>query len=190
MLVRGIERDVLPVAQQFSMGVIPWSPLAGGWLTGKFRIGQEPPRTHRADRMPRRYDVSSAENQLKLQRADALAVLAEQHGMSLIDMAIAFVLTHPAVNSAIIGPRTMEQLESQLGSADVVLSPEILDEIDDDRPTRCELVARRRRLRATGTGGRGAASPPQLIIFGTLVHEPNLNPSRPARALRAGPSGA
>ena len=134
LLVRGIERDVLPVAQQFSMGVLPWSPLAGGWLSGRFRVGQEPPTTHRSGRMPQRYDLSSPENQLKLQRADALAVLAEEHGMSLVDMAIAFVLAHPAVSSAIIGPRTMEQLESQLGSADISLPAEVLDAIDEIVP--------------------------------------------------------
>ncbi|MCU1501250.1 MAG: Aldo/keto reductase [Ilumatobacteraceae bacterium] len=134
MLVRGIERDVLPVAQQFSMGVLPWSPLAGGWLSGRFRLGQEPPTTHRAGRMPQRYDLSTAENQLKLHRADALAVLAEKYEMSLVDLAIAFVLAHPAVTSAIIGPRTMDQLESQLGAADISLSAEILDAIDEIVP--------------------------------------------------------
>jgi aryl-alcohol dehydrogenase-like predicted oxidoreductase len=134
MLVRGIERDLLPVAQQFEMGVLPWSPLAGGWLSGKFRLGQEPPATHRSGRMPQRYDLSTEENQLKLRRADALAVVAEKYEMSLVDLAIAFVLAHPAVTSAIIGPRTMDQLESQLGAADIALTGEILDAIDEIVP--------------------------------------------------------
>ena len=134
MLMRGIERDVLPVTQQFSMGVLPWSPLAGGWLTGSFRHGQEPPPTFRSRKTPIGFDLSRPENQLKLQRADALAVLAETRGMSLVEMAIAFVLAHPAVTSAIIGPRTMDQLESQLGAADITLSTEILDAIDEIAP--------------------------------------------------------
>lgn len=134
MLMRGIERDVLPVAQQFKMGVVPWSPLAGGWLTGSFRLGQDPPSTFRSRRTPVGFDLSRPENQLKLQRADALAVLAEKNGMSLVEMAIAFVLAHPAVTSAIIGPRTMDQLESQLGTSDIALSPELLDEIDEICP--------------------------------------------------------
>ncbi len=130
ILVRGIERDLLPVAQQYGMGVLSWSPLAGGWLSGRFRLGQDVPQTHRSARMPARYDLASPDNQVKLQRADALAVLAEQSAMTLVEMAVAFVLAHPAVSSAIIGPRTMEQLESQLGAADITLSDEVLDAID------------------------------------------------------------
>ncbi len=134
MLVRGIERDLLPVAEEHRMGVLPWSPLAGGWLSGRFRLGQEAPTTHRSGRMPARYDLSSAENQLKLERADALAKVAEQAGITLVDMAVAFVIGHPAVTSAIIGPRTMEQLESQLGAVDVTLSADVLDAIDEIVP--------------------------------------------------------
>ncbi|MFL5877841.1 MAG: aldo/keto reductase, partial [Solirubrobacteraceae bacterium] len=84
MLVRGIERDLLPVAAQYDMGVLPWSPLAGGWLSGRFRLGAEAPESHRAGRMPARYDLSTAENQLKLERADALAKVAESAGISLV----------------------------------------------------------------------------------------------------------
>lgn len=133
ILVRGIERDLLPVAQQYKMGVLPWSPLAGGWLSGKFRLGAQV-TSHRAARMPGRYDLEAADNQLKLERADALAVLAEKTGVSLVHMAVAFVLNHPAVTSAIIGPRTMEQLDTQLGAADLTLSTEVLDAIDEIVP--------------------------------------------------------
>ncbi len=84
--------------------------------------------------MPARYDLSTAENQLKLERADALAKVAEGAGISLVEMAVAFVLNHPAVTSAIIGPRTMEQLESQLGAADVELTADVLDAIDEIVP--------------------------------------------------------
>ena len=130
LLVRGIERDVLPVAEQYGMGVLPWSPLAGGWLSGRYRLGQEPPQTRRAERFPLRYDLSRGENRLKLERADALAVLAENAGLTLVHMAIAFVIAHRAVTSAIIGPRTMEQLDTQLGAADIALDAGVLDAID------------------------------------------------------------
>ena len=131
LLVRGIERDVLPVCKRYGMGVIPWSPLAGGWLSGRYRKGAELPGSTRSERLPWRYDMSLPENQRKLEAAEQLALLAEEAGLSLIELAIAFVVHHPAVTSAIIGPRTMEHLESQLGAADVVLTPEVLDRIDE-----------------------------------------------------------
>ncbi len=134
LLVRGIEADVLPVAERYGLGVLPWSPLAGGWLSGRWRTGQDAPDSTRAARIPRRFDLTLPENQRKLEAADALAELAEEAGLSLIHLAIAFVLRHPAVTSAIIGPRTMEQLESQLGAADVVLSADVLDRIDEIVP--------------------------------------------------------
>jgi aryl-alcohol dehydrogenase-like predicted oxidoreductase len=134
MLIREIEKDMLPTAQRHRMGVIPWSPLAGGWLSGRYRKGQEIRTSNRADRIPGRYDLSTPENQRKLDAADALAQLADEAGITLIEMAIAFVIRHPAVTSAIIGPRTMEHLESQLTAADVVLSDDVLDRIDEIVP--------------------------------------------------------
>jgi aryl-alcohol dehydrogenase-like predicted oxidoreductase len=131
ILVRGIENDVLPTCRRYGMGVIPWSPLAGGWLTGRYRKGAELPRSLRAERIPSRYDMSLPGNQRKLEAADALAQLAEEAGMTLIEMALAFVIRHPAVTAAIIGPRTMEHLESQLTAADVQLSDDVLDRIDE-----------------------------------------------------------
>jgi aryl-alcohol dehydrogenase-like predicted oxidoreductase len=130
MLVRGVEAEVLPICERYGMGVIPWSPLAGGWLTGRYRKGQEPPQSTRAERLPGRYDLTLPENQAKLDAADQLAQLAERAGISLIHLALAFVLRHPAVTAAIVGPRTMEQLEGQLGADEVALSDEVLDEID------------------------------------------------------------
>jgi len=141
ILVRGVERDLLPVAQQHGMGVLPWSPLAGGWLTGRYRKGQEPPASSRAARIPARFDLSLPDNQRKLEAADALAVLAEEAGLLLVHLALAFVLRHPAVTSPIIGPRTMEQLESQLGAVDVVLSDDVLDRIDEIVPPGTTLAA-------------------------------------------------
>jgi len=134
ILVRGIETEVLPVCQRYGMGVIPWSPLAGGWLTGRFRKGQDLPVSHRAQRIPSRYDMSLPGNQRKLDAVEALAQLAEKSGMSLIHMSLAFVLSHPGVTAPIIGPRTMEQLDSQLGAADVVLDADLLDAIDEIVP--------------------------------------------------------
>ncbi len=134
MLVREVETDVLPTAQRYGMGVIPWSPLAGGWLSGRYRLGEDAPDSTRAQRLPARYDLSRPENQRKLEVADALAKLADEAGITLIEMAIAFVIRHPAVTAAIIGPRTMEHLESQLAAADVELSDELLDRLDQIVP--------------------------------------------------------
>jgi aryl-alcohol dehydrogenase-like predicted oxidoreductase len=133
ILVRGIERDVLPVAQAYGMGVIPWSPLAGGWLSGSFGEGKDN-SSRRAQRVPGRYDLALPANQRKLEVVTELAALAAEAGVTLIHLALAFVLEHPAVSAAIIGPRTMEQLESQLTSPDVRLESAILDRIDEIVP--------------------------------------------------------
>jgi len=130
MLVRTIEADVLPTCQRYGMGVIPWSPLAGGWLSGRYRKGRDIEPSHRAARIPQRFDLTLPENQAKLDAADALAVVAEDAGLGLIQLALGFVLAHPAVTSAIIGPRTMEQLSGQLDAGDVVLDSDLLDRID------------------------------------------------------------
>lgn len=134
ILVRGVEAEVLPVCQRHGIGVIPWSPLAGGWLTGRYRTGATLPASTRAKRIPLRYDMSLPGNQAKLAAAEKLAQLADEAGLSLIHLALAFVLRHPAVTSAIIGPRTMEHLDSQVGAADVVLPAEVLDRIDEIVP--------------------------------------------------------
>jgi len=136
IVVRGIEADVLPTCARYGMGVIPWSPLAGGWLSGRYRKNTEPPTptSSARQRLANRYDLSLPENQRKLEAAEALAQLAEEAGMSLIEMAIAFVLNYPAVTAPIIGPRTMEQLESQLPAAEVVLDAALLDRIDEMVP--------------------------------------------------------
>jgi aryl-alcohol dehydrogenase-like predicted oxidoreductase len=134
MLVRGVENDVLPTCRRYGMGVIPWGPLAGGWLSGRWRKGQEPPQSSRADRIPGRYDLSIAGNQRKLDATEQLAQLAEEAGLSLIHLGLAFVLNHPAVTAAIIGPRTMDHLESQIGAAEIELDPAILDRIDEIVP--------------------------------------------------------
>ena len=131
MLVRGIEADVLPVCEQYGIGVIPWSPLAGGWLSGRYRKDAKVPSSHRAKLVASRYDMTLPVNQAKLEAADRLAALAEEAGLSLIQMALAFVLEHPAVTAAVIGPRTLEQLEGQLGADEIKLDSQLLDRIDE-----------------------------------------------------------
>jgi aryl-alcohol dehydrogenase-like predicted oxidoreductase len=133
ILVRGIEVDVLPTAARHGMGILTYSPLAGGWLSGRWTADTTPTSPAR-QRLAARFDMSLPENQRKLEATEALAELADDAGLSLIELAIAFVLTHPAVTSAIIGPRTMEQLESQLTAADAVLDAALLDRIDEIVP--------------------------------------------------------
>jgi aryl-alcohol dehydrogenase-like predicted oxidoreductase len=132
MLIRRAEADVLPVCEKYGIGVIPWSPLAGGWLSGRYRKGGDSPGdSRRAQMLPSRYDMSLPANQAKLEAAEALAALADEAGMTLIEMALAFVTTHRAVTAAIIGPRTIEQLDSQLPALTRTLSADVLDSIDE-----------------------------------------------------------
>ena len=131
ILVRRIEDDILPTCQRHGMGVLSYSPLTGGWLSGRWRKDSGQQESSRAGRLPERFDLSQPANQRKLDAVEALAQLAEEAGITLIQMAIAFVLKHPAITSAIIGPRTMEQLEGQLAAADVVLDADVLDRIDE-----------------------------------------------------------
>jgi aryl-alcohol dehydrogenase-like predicted oxidoreductase len=130
LLARGVEADVLPTCLRHGIGVIPWSPLAGGWLSGRWRKGSDDLTSRRSQMLPKRYDLSIPANQRKLDAADALARLADEASMSLIELALAFVIRHPAVTAAIIGPRRMEHLVSQLGAVDVELSDDLLDRID------------------------------------------------------------
>jgi aryl-alcohol dehydrogenase-like predicted oxidoreductase len=130
LLVRGIELDVLPTAQRHGMGILTYSPLAGGWLSGSWTADSAPTSPAR-QRLVARFDMSLPENQRKLEAVEQLAEVAEAAGVSMIELAIAFVVNHPAVTSAIVGPRTMEQLESQLPAADVELDQATLDRIDE-----------------------------------------------------------
>ncbi|MDT0316972.1 aldo/keto reductase [Streptomyces millisiae] len=131
MLVRGIEADVLPTAARHGMGVITYSPLAGGWLSGRWRKDADLPTPSPArQRLVDRFDLSLPANQRKLEATEALAHLAEEHGLTLIELAVAFALNHPAVASVLIGPRTLDHLQTQLPAADVVLTPEVLDRVD------------------------------------------------------------
>jgi aryl-alcohol dehydrogenase-like predicted oxidoreductase len=130
LLTRGIELDVLPTAQRHDTGILTYSPLAGGWLSGSWSADSSPTSPAR-ERLVARFDMSLPENQCKLDAVEQLAKVAEDAGVSMIELAIAFVVNHPSVSSAIIGPRTMEQLDSQLPAADVALDAAVLDRIDE-----------------------------------------------------------
>ena len=134
ILVREIERAMLPAAQNHQMGVIVWSPLAGGWLSGKFRKGKPVEKTGRARRIPARFDEKLPGNQRKYEVIEELVGLADKEGISLVELAVAWTLEHPAVTSAIIGPRNLDQLNGQLNAPGIALSPETLDAIDEFVP--------------------------------------------------------
>ncbi|WP_274649778.1 aldo/keto reductase [Paenibacillus humicola] len=135
IFTRKLEAAVLPAAQRYNMGVITYSPLNGGWLSGRAdQMG-----SHRAAGRPERYDPTIPSNQAKAEALRKLDALAKESGIPLPHLALAFVRSHPAVTSVIIGPRTMEQLEGLLGGADVELSGDILDRIDEIVPPGTDL---------------------------------------------------
>jgi len=129
ILDRGIERDMLPTAQRYGMGVLVWSPLSKGLLTGRYRKGQPLPDSLRVKVMPRQMS-----NENSLDAVEKLIPLAAEAGMPLTHLALGFVMAHPGVTSAILGPRTMAQLDDLLAGADVRLSDDILDRIDEIAP--------------------------------------------------------
>lgn len=131
IFVRGIEDRVLPTCEKYGMGVIPWSPLNGGFLTGRYQPGEEVPTKGRAARTPDRFDPHRPGVSAKLQLVPELESLAADAGIPLTHLALAFTLSHPAITSAIIGPRTMDQLTSLLDASDVVLDDDVLDRIDE-----------------------------------------------------------
>ncbi len=137
IFVRHAELDVLPAARKYGLGVLVWSPLCRGWLTGRYRHGSQPEAGSRAVRNRERggvfaaqFDMARGENRRKLELVESLAKVAASAGVSLTHMAIAFTLAHPAVTSAIVGPRTMAQLEGLLAGADLRLDAGTLDAID------------------------------------------------------------
>ncbi|NUR63684.1 MAG: aldo/keto reductase, partial [Catenulispora sp.] len=141
ILARGIERSVLPTARRLNMGVLTWSPLAWGFLSGKYRRGQDVDYSSgRAALAAERFDPNRPQNQGKYDAVEQLAQLAQELGVTLPQLATAFPLTHPAVTSVILGPRTMEQLESSLAGRDLVLDDATLDRIDEIVPPGRELV--------------------------------------------------
>ena len=129
MLDRGIERDMLPTAQRYGMGVMVWSPLSKGMLTGRYRKGQPLPDSLRVKFMPKQMS-----DERSLDAVEQLIPLAEEAGLSLTHMAMAFVMAHPGVTSALLGPRTMAHLDDLLAGAEVRLTDEMLDRIDQIVP--------------------------------------------------------
>ena len=136
MLTRAIEYDLLPTCLRHGMGVLAYSPLAEGWLSGRYRKGQQAggPGSPARARNPVAFDAASPANAAKLDAADALGALADEAGITLIQMAVAFAVRHPAVTSAIIGPRTMEHLDGYLAADGTELSSDMLDRIDQIVP--------------------------------------------------------
>jgi len=170
ILARSVEASLLPACQRFGMGAIVWSPLNGGWLSGRHRRDLPPAEHGRAARTPVRFDRSRPEVQAKLEAVERLAAIADEAGMPLAHLAIAFVLAHPAVTCAIIGPRTMDQLESLIGAEALRLDWAVLDRIDEVVPPGKNLdpedagwtppaiadpsLRRRAELRVPGTADR------------------------------------
>lgn len=135
ILNRSVEREVLPVCQRYGMGVMAWSPLAKGMLTGKYRQGQRAP-----DSLRTRFFPKAMTDEASLAAVEQLIPLAESAGISLMHMALAFVMSHPALTAAIIGPRTEEQLDGLLAGASAQLSDELLDRIDEIVPPGVDLA--------------------------------------------------
>jgi aryl-alcohol dehydrogenase-like predicted oxidoreductase len=139
VLQRGIESHVLPVTQEYGMGVLAWSPLASGWLSGAIRAGREI-TTYRSGLLRQRFDLTVPANRARLDAVEQLVKVADDAGLTLIQLALGFVTAHPGVTSAIIGPRTLGHLRSQLAAADTVLSADILDAIDAIVPPGLDLA--------------------------------------------------
>ena len=127
ILSRGIEREVLPIAQRYGMGILVWGPLGQGMLTGRVRKGQQTD-------LRRAHIFRHLNDERRIDAVEQLIPLAEKAGLPMTHLALAFAIAHPGVTSAIIGPHTMEQLDDLLASADVTLTDDILDQIDEIVP--------------------------------------------------------
>jgi aryl-alcohol dehydrogenase-like predicted oxidoreductase len=134
ILNRGIEAEVLPVAQRYGMGTLVWSPLAKGMLTGRIRRDQQTD-------LRRATIFTSFRDEPRLDAIEKIIPLAAEAGLPMTHLAMAFAIAHPGVTSAIIGPRTMEQLDDLLAGTDVALSDEILDRIDEIVPPGTDVGA-------------------------------------------------
>lgn len=137
ILRRGIEREVLPFCEAHGLGVIPWSPLAGGWLSGKYRKSQRPPEGSRASR--RDWPLDTEKGQARLDVVEKLIPLAEEVGATMTQFALAWTLENPVVTAPIIGPRTVDQLRDNLGAVEVDLSDEVLDKVDEIVPPETDM---------------------------------------------------
>ncbi|WP_326667554.1 aldo/keto reductase [Streptomyces sp. NBC_01257] len=131
VFVRGIEADVLPTAQKYGLGVLTWSPLNSGWLTGRFRRDKPIEMNWFRQAVAHKFSLDLPGNQRKLDAVEQLSALADEAGISLTHLALAFATTHPGVTSVILGARTVEQLTDQLAAAEVRLDDEVLDRLDE-----------------------------------------------------------
>jgi len=129
ILNRVVEYDLLPVCQRLGVGVLAFGALAGGWLSGRYRSGQQValsgPRSHRPQ-----MDAAAPANATKFAAADALGALADESGLTLVQLATAWAVRHPAVSSVVIGPRTLQQLDGYLAADTIQLSDDVLDRVD------------------------------------------------------------
>ena len=139
IFVRGVERHVLPTAQQLDMGVLTWSPLNSGWLTGRFRSAGDIDLSGFRGMIGHKFDLAKEGNRRKLEAVQRLLELSDQAGLSLTHLAIAFAAAHPAVSSVLIGPRTPDQLADLLGAASLKLTDDLLDLIDEIVPPATDL---------------------------------------------------
>ena len=154
------------------MGAITYSPLAGGWLTGKYRRGVAAPADARANTLPvtaARFDPSVPENQHKFDVIDKLHVVAAEAGVPLATLAIAFAAEHPTVSTVLLGPRTEEQMTSLLESIDVRLDATTLDAIDVCVRPGETLNPLDRACATTVAGLRGQAPPRYATGVGLRV---------------------
>jgi len=129
LAVRDIEREHVPVARKFGLGVLPWSPLAGGLLSGKYQKGQQPPAGTRMEQWKERYSAFDTERNWRI--VDAARAVAQERGATPSQVALAWCLHKPQVTSVIFGARTLEQLEDNLKAADLKLSPAELSRLDE-----------------------------------------------------------
>ncbi|SDS10486.1 aldo/keto reductase [Bradyrhizobium canariense] len=155
ILDRGIEFDMLPTCERYGMGVLVWSPLSKGMLTGRYRKGRPLPDSLRVKYFPRQMS-----DERSLDAVEQLIPLADEAGLSLTHMAMAFVMAHPGVTSAILGPRTMQHLDDLLAGAEVRLSDDVLDRIDQIVPP------------GTDVGLNEAAYTPPAILKADLRRRP------------------
>jgi len=156
ILNRSIEQEVLPACQKYGIGTLVWSPLAKGMLTGRYRKGQALPESLRV-----KVFLKQMSDERNLEAVERLIPIAEEAGMSLTHMSMAFVMAHPGVTSAILGPRTMQQLDDLLAGADVALNDGILDQID-------EVVSP-----GTDAGPMGAVYTPPAVTQAGLRRRPD-----------------
>ncbi|MBT2502442.1 aldo/keto reductase [Curtobacterium sp. ISL-83] len=142
ILTRTAERTVLPVARRFGLGVLAGAPLAGGWLAGAYRSGAVQPRSSGALDDPAGFDLGSARNRRKLEVTDRLGRLADDAGITLLELSVGFALTHPDVSSVVVGPRTVSHVDAYVQAAEVVLDDDLLDAVDAVVPPGTHVLER------------------------------------------------